>query len=374
MAPFLTAALRCAPILIAGCTTGTSAAAPSADMHPIARFDQAIAAGLPRAVPLPGPASLSRGTGATSGLVVEAHLDVGVRFVDGASGEMYLATWQGEPAVVTRSGDHLDITVAHHDGVSVTGFDGDSDAVHIIESTDDNAATGATKATAARHARRRRDTDGGPPAAPHLQKASPRPTLTFWMFLHDDTLDMDRKHIHARYVAWWIADMAKILPTRKLWAIYSQQVENVTDMAYGHEASLRDWTTIIDFYQRRNELPYVPGKFEYKFMLITSDEPMPGVTGLAWLGGEEAIASLSGRYSIVAHEYGHTLAAVHDDAEVRWSSAWPCETNLVATTAALRSNCYHYSTKNERNMRVHLAREWTMPVGRDSQEIPLLCK
>ncbi len=126
-------------------------------------------------------------------------------------------------------------------------------------------------------------------------------------------------------------------------------------MRYGHEESLRDWTTAIDFYERRNKLPRIPGKFEYKFMLVTSHEPLPGVTGQAWLGGEEAIASLSGRYTIIAHEYGHTLAATHEDAEVQWSSVWPCETNLISSTVALRSNCYRYSRKNERNIRVHMA-------------------
>jgi hypothetical protein len=374
MAPFLTAALRCAPILMTCCTIGVSNAAPSADTHPIARFDRAVAAGLPRTIPVPTRAALSRGSDPTGLLVVQSHLDIGVRFADGASGNMYLATWKGEPAVVTRSGDHLDITVAHHDGISVTGFDGDSNAAHVIESTDGNAGMDAANPTFATHAQRRSDIAGGNPAALPPRTTNQHPTLTFWMFLHDDTLDLDRKHIHARYVAWWIADMAKILPTRKLWAIYSQQVEGVTDITYGSETSLRDWTTAIDLYERRNKLPRVPGKFEYKFMLVTNSEPMPGVTGVAWLGGDEAIASLSGRYTIVAHEYGHTLAAMHDDAEVRWSSLWPCETNLISGTVALRSNCYRYSTKNERNMRVHIAREWTVPVERHPHGIPLFCK
>jgi len=368
MAQLPITALRCTVILAAACTAGICTARP-AITHPIAAFDQAVTAGLPRTVSLAASAERSRGVGGADTLVVESHLDIGIRFADGETGDMYLATWKGEQAVVTRSGDHLDITVARRDGVSVTGFDRDDDTPHVVESADAADARPAAVEHANRQGPSGRNTDG-----PRRPSADQPPTLTFWMFLHDDTLGMDRRHIHARYVAWWIADMKKILPVHRLWAIYSQQVEGLTDMSYGHEESLRDWTTAIDFYERRNKLPRIPGKFEYKFMLVTSKEPLPGVTGQVWLGGEEAIASLSGRYTIIAHEYGHTLGATHDDAEVRWSSVWPCETNLVSGTVAMRSNCYRYSRKNERNMRVQMAREWTVPVNPDPPGIPLFCE
>lgn len=369
MAPLPTAALRCTALFAAACSAGICVAQP-AITHPVTAFDRAIAAGLPRTVSLAASTERSRGTEETNALVVESHLDIGVRFADGEPADMYLATWRGEQAVITRSGDHLDITVARRDGVSVTGFDRDDDTPHVVESAGTGA--GARRATM-EHANHEgiSERNASEPGRPNAYKA---PTLTFWMFLHDDTLGVDRKHIHASYVAWWIADMKRILPVHRLWAIYSQQVEGLTDMPYGHKESLRDWTTAVDSYERRNKLPRIPGKFEYKFMLITSNEPLPGVTGQAWLGGEEAVASLSGRYTIVAHEYGHTLGAVHDDAEVQWSSLWPCETNLISGTVALRSNCYRYSRKNERNMRVHMAREWTVPVNPDPPGIPIFCQ
>lgn len=368
MASLPTAALRCIVILATACTAGVCAA-QAAITHPITTFDRAVAAGLPRTISLAASTERSRGKEGTNALVVESHLDIGVRFADGETGDMYLATWKGEQAVITRSGDHLDITVARRDGVSVTGFDREDDTPHVVESANgDNA-----KRVAMEHANRK-VLSGRNTSEPRRPSVNKSPTLTFWMFLHDDTLGVDRKHIHASYVAWWIADMKKILPVHRLWAIYSQQVEGLTDMRYGHEESLRDWTTAIDFYERRNKLPRIPGKFEYKFMLVTSHEPLPGVTGQAWLGGEEAIASLSGRYTIIAHEYGHTLAATHEDAEVQWSSVWPCETNLISSTVALRSNCYRYSRKNERNIRVHMAREWSVPVNPDPPGIPLFCQ
>jgi hypothetical protein len=196
------------------------------------------------------------------------------------------------------------------------------------------------------------------------------PTLIFWIFLHDDTQDVTQQSIHENYVSWWIADMQRILPAQRVRVIYSRRIDGVTDIAYGHTDSLKDWTIAADAYARHEKLPTLPGRFEYKFMLLTRDEVAPGVSGLAWLGGNHAMASLKGRYTIVAHEFGHTLTAGHDVAEVRWSSGWPCETNLYASVTVLRGNCYRYSAANERRIRVHAASEWTVPVRRYPPDMP----
>ncbi|MBB3226254.1 hypothetical protein FHW69_000844 [Luteibacter sp. Sphag1AF] len=285
-------------------------------------------------------------------LVIESELDVGLRFPGDVPGKMYVATWQGQHAVVTRSGDHLDISVPAAEGVVVTGFDNESDVPHHVD-TSLTFDKGQRQTTA-------------PPASPSTSRAmNPRasslPQITFWMFLHDDVLDVDRQHIHARYVAWWIADLAKVLPSHRLWAIYSQQIAGVTDIPYGHTLALQDWTDAIDSWNTRERTPRPSATLDFKFMLITRDRTAPGTSGQAWQGGEQAMASLNGRYSVIAHEFGHTLAAVHDDAEVRYASGWPCETNMIPVTSVLRANCYRYSAKNERNMRVHVAREWTIP-------------
>lgn len=331
-------------------------------------FDEAVARGLPQTIVLSH-------AGADNGkLVVESSLDVEVRFpgdmTGDVPGDMYVATWRGEHAVLTRSGNHLDISVPRSGSVEVTGFSADAEGSHHVDTgvTHDRQELVIPHASVQTMALPRyaaRSTMAAtPPRKPTL------PTLTFWLFLHDDTLDITRQHIHASYVAWWIADMKKILPSRRLWVIYSQQIEGLTDIPYGHKSALQDWSTAMDTYARQQKLPQVHGEFEYKFMLLTKHEVAPGVSGLAWLGGDQAMASLSGRYTIVAHEYGHTLTANHEDAEVRWSSGWPCETNLKSTASPLRANCYRYSAANERRMRAHMANEWTVPVRLRPPDIP----
>lgn len=324
-------------------------------------FDDAVARGLPQSVVLSAPEGQ---------LIVESALDVEVRFPGGESGEvagaMYLATWRGERAVLTRSGDHLDISVPHAGQMEVIGFSRNTEESHHLSTgRDDKTEPTAMVPT------NTVPQDPMPDVVPgRMRRATPAPTLVFWLFLHDDTLDVTRQHIHASYVAWWIADMKRLLPTRQLWAIYSQQVEGMTDMPYGQESSLIDWTTAVDKYSKREGLPHVRGRFEYKFMLVTRHEVAPRTAGLAWLGGDEAMASLTGRYSIIAHEYGHTMTATHDDAEIRWSSGWPCETNLASPASELRANCYRYSAANERRMRRYAANEWTVPVRLHPPEIP----
>lgn len=330
------------------------------------RFDEAIARELPQTIVL----SDGKSGGA---LVIESLLDVELHFPDVSGdvpGAMYRVTWRGEQAVLTRYGRHFDISMSQSGSVKVIGFSGEADGSHHLETGDAHGLAQPVTGQVLPRMMAMPRYAAGKTAIVKMPRGTARPTLIFWMFLHDDTLGVTREHIHARYVAWWLADMKRILPLRRLSAIYSQQVAGLTDIPYGHASSLRDWTAAVDGYARREKLPHVRGEFEYKFMLLTHDEVAPGVSGLAWLGGEQAMASLMGRYTIVAHEYGHTLTARHEDAEVRWSSGWPCETNLKSAVSLLRANCYRYSAANERRMRSYMANEWTVPVRPDPPNTP----
>lgn len=328
-------------------------------------FDEAIARGLPQTIALDDDT-----------LTIESPLDVELHFPNERSGDvpasMYLVTWRGEQAVLTRSGTHIDISVPRSGSVEVTGFSSEADGSHHMETGVPHSLTESVTRQASSQKMKMPRYAAGKTTIMKAQRAAAQPTLIFWLFLHDDTLGVTREHIHASYVAWWLANMKHILPTQRLSAIYSQHVAGLTDIPYGHESSLKDWSAAVDNYARREKLPRVPGEFEYKFMLVTRDEVAPGASGLAWLGGDEAMASLTGRYTIVAHEYGHTLTASHEDAEVRWSSGWPCETNLMSSVSPLRANCYRYSAANERRMRRYMAHEWTVPVRLDPPGIPRL--
>ncbi|APG03990.1 hypothetical protein BJI69_08840 [Luteibacter rhizovicinus DSM 16549] len=347
-----------------------STASNARPANAIELFDQAVARGLPQTIVLPVPAENARdhpdlGEGL---LLIESPLDVTIRFPgevsDKAEGTLYVATWQGKPAAATRTGNHLDISVRHPDTIEVIGFSKGTEGSHRVEAGLSHGEIRARTMIMPRYTAAER-------VATRPRHLRERPTIVFWLFLHDDTLGMTRQHIHASYLAWWLADMKRVLPTHRLWAIYSQQIAGVTDLPYGHGESLVDWTNAIDAYAKRESLPKIRGELEYKFMLVTNDEVAPGISGLAWLGGDQAIASLKGRFTIIAHEYGHTLNANHDVAEVSWSSGWPCETNLTSDTSSLRANCYRYSATNERRMRAYAANEWTVPVRPDPPDIPL---
>lgn len=362
--PGLPARLPLLPLAVALAMAARTTSARTTNA--VALFDQTVARGLPATVALASTTRQSRGPSNEGELIVDSLLDVELRFPGDVRGTMYLATWQGAPAVVTRSGDHLDISVPGKEGVDVTGFSlASNESHHVRPASRNRDALPIRSEEALRSARAQRvDT---PTALASLKL----PTLIFWMFIHDDVVELSREHIHAGFVAWWIADMKRILPTRNLWVFYSQNQPGMTDVPYGSDSSMHDWTSTVDGFMEKLDIERDPDALDLKFLLLTANNPVPGSTGQSWLGGDEGIASLKGRYSIVAHEYGHMLGAIHDDSEVRWTYGWPCETNMVFDASDFRSNCYRYSPANERRMRTHLAREWTVPVNPNPPEIPL---
>ena len=98
----------------------------------IAAFDEAVRHGLPQTIHISTRQTLGRRAPAGSTLTITDTLDVDVRFPDGTAAQTYLATFDGAPAVVTRSADHLDVTVTGADGIAITGYEMPSNAPHRI--------------------------------------------------------------------------------------------------------------------------------------------------------------------------------------------------------------------------------------------------
>ncbi|SEM47280.1 Metallo-peptidase family M12B Reprolysin-like [Luteibacter sp. UNCMF331Sha3.1] len=355
--------------LAACCLLALLATAPTVRAsNALDRFDAAVADGLPRTIVL-GDTHGARGRDAPGDvLTIAAALDVDVRFTDGVPARLYTGTWRGEPAVMTRSDHHMDITVTGRDGVTITGFTDDSSGSHQVAPPANPGPAQAPRASDAasrRHAgarpamlaARSARASGTTNDLSYLAPAVVPPTVTFWIFLHDDTKGTSRQHINAGYVAWWIADMKRILPSYRLRVFYIDNRPGMTDLSYGNkETDMWRWTLAADAYAAQAKLVYQPGKSEYKFMLITKDLVAPSTVGLAWLGGDQAMVSLKGSYNTVAHEFGHTFGGVHEDSAVWWSYVWPCETNLYPTDYALLSNCYRYTAANEARIRTYLTR------------------
>jgi hypothetical protein len=161
--------------------------------------------------------------------------------------------------------------------------------------------------------------------------------------LHDDTRGTSSQHIHAGYVAWWLADFQRrIAPGRIVDVFYSQEVAGVTDVRYGYLGALHDWSDEIERYADEQ---HIPRTYRHKFLLITKGKVEPDRYGRSWQKGFDGMASIDGRYPEIAHQLGHLLGAKHANAEVRYRGWW-CETNMHAPSLLLRSNCYAYSTPN----------------------------
>lgn len=312
-------------------------AAPSTDVSgAVARFDAAVArlssAGGPLS-PAPGRAPRS-----AADFVVERRLDIALDFPGDVHGTMYGGFLQGEAAVFTRAGDHLDVTRLRNGDTVVNSFDAPPDSRA--------AATAALPAAGQGSTRARRSVPPG-----HFEDPAAYP-LHFYFLKHDDLGEHSIRELHARYVAWWMADMAThVLPVDPFRVSYAERVPWLTSLTYGDKHSL-------DIFERT--LKALDGQYafamdqtyKHKFVLLTAGRPMPGTSGVAFEGGNEAIASIAGRARIVAHEIGHMLGATHLNAETRgW---WGCETNMLSISSSVRSDCLEYSAANQRAMRSYM--------------------
>lgn len=317
------------------------------------RFDSQIAAGLPATIALSneGPArTRARREVGNGRLVIDEKVEVGVNFPGSISADTYRGTLDDQPVVVTRSGHHLDVARPHAQGIAITGYTDDSDVVEDITIADFAPDVPPPAITA----------DATPAPAPaRLPRAlaqtapSRERKLDIRMFVHDDLLRyMTREHVHAAFVSWWLADLrASVAPFVQVDVYYYPPVVGVTDVPYRHTKALVDWTSLMTRWAQDED---IDDTHLNKFVLVTPMEPQPGISGVAWQGGNVAIASASGRYRILAHELGHLLGAEHTDGEVRFQGGWWCETNMYAYASSFRSNCYGYTPANARRMRAYI--------------------
>lgn len=302
----------------------------------VARFDAAVAQ-LVSAEEGPIDAS-GRTKRSAADFSVQRRLNVDVSFPGDIRGSMYSGVFHGEAAVFTRAGDSLDATVMRNGDTEVTSFDATSEDLASVNQAPVSEAPEGSRA--------RRSLAPG-----HFEDPAAY-TLHFHFLKHDDLLDRDARELHARFVAWWLADMAvNVLSVESMQVSYWEKTPWLTSMAYGGVDSLKQFEQTLKVMDPRYGLG-VDQSYKHKYVLLTAGRPMPGTTGVAYEGGNEAIASIAGRSRIVAHEIGHMLGATHAAGETRgW---WGCETNMLSISSRARADCLEYSSANRRAIRSYM--------------------
>lgn len=322
--------------------------------HLVDRFDQAVASGLPARIPVPPDSGgrSRRDVRVADGIVVERRLAVDLRMPDDAAAAMYAGTLDGEHAVFTRAARRLDVSIPEREGVRLVGFAAGRSSATRRMFPADAGRTGEPKSL--------------DPSVPALKPGHLEDPLayhpTFHIFIHDDLRHEDVHALHARFVAWWLHDLLDVLPAEPVVSVYYyMHVPWVSDIDYERDDVLDGFSRALRMHAHSNPaLPYGL-TYKHKFLLLTAGPAVNGSSGLAFEGQSEATASITGRNTVVAHEFGHTLGATHDKAEIFWMGptfihGWlwgSCDTNMHPMAPSDLS-CLLYSEENQRAIRSYL--------------------
>ncbi|WP_052191371.1 hypothetical protein [Luteibacter sp. 9133] len=371
---------RAGPCLLAALLLATPCAFAHGPEHPlppaapaddpvsgfVEAFDKAVAAGLPADLAVPVDVHRPRRDVAAAQLVVQDALNIEVDIPGMPAGRMYRGLFGGREAAITRIGTQVDISVPVRDGVDVTGYTaGSPDVLRERVRNPDAPEPGRRPVPRPRdesHVMPGWPFDMDPPLSSEQAslgrgvRAIEDPLAYsphFFVLIHDD-LDARPLHIHSVFAAWWLTELArKILPAENIRMSYRYRIPGVTDMPYGYPEALDNWHETVKAYAELYGLAH--GKtYKHKYLLMSRDRPMTDAFGVAFEGGNEAMASTEGRVNIVAHEFGHTLGAEHGLAERRYEGWWWCVTNMATGTDDLIGDCHRFSYDNARRIRSYL--------------------
>ncbi len=342
--------LRTIAVLGASCAMSPSIATdgPVDETSVVARFDRALAAGLPQTILLPRDNEHDIGESEAGALTLLSRMAVDIRMPNGDTIDMFDARVDGARAVVSRRADHVDVTMLRDDNLDTRGFTpGTDETEHVTRSGADPIEYSGQPDPIAQGS-----SGTGTVHVAFPERAAKDDPLTINIFVHDDTDIVDGHDLYRDYLSWWLAELQeKIVPDQAIKVDVVGRIRGVTDIKYGGSASITRWTSVV---AKLVEKQGFRRTHKDKYLLFTKNEISPGLSGVALRNKSEAIASKAGGYSIIAHELGHTLGALHEDAEIRYGGWW-CETNMYGNHSPFRSHCCVYSDKNRARIRDYIA-------------------
>lgn len=188
--------------------------------------------------------------------------------------------------------------------------------------------------------------------------ADTSPTLTIWVFPHDELAEISDEQLQIDYFDHWLEEMRQIVSIPVL-LHFERRVPSLTDIDYKTlepSRTLATWSDASWAWRRQQNSP--GSLINNKYLLLTRNglgmEGSTTISGITHQTGHAAIASL-GSYATTGHELGHTFSATHEQSYVNFNG-WFCETYMYPERLGLRSNCYRYSDENRANIANYLDR------------------
>lgn len=328
----------CLVLALAGPSSlAAHAASPDMAAGVPARFDAAVAAGLPATLPTGanGTPEEMGATPASGDIAIRRRLKSRSTYSDGTAVELYDVRFRGLDAVALRHGASL--RIASVDGRllhSTTFKAGDEPPVEHVVPVDAPFPQGTID----------EEPEHDTVDLPDNDEESR--DLHVFAFVHDD-VPLDDDALFERFFAWWIKRMEfDVLEDRRTHVHLRRSIPGVTDPSYGYNGALAQWVQSARRYTDP-ELPAPVGiKYIRNILLVKGAEVERGAAGIAnRQPGSYAMASTIGSIAVPAHEIGHMLGASHDHAERRFTGPFStCDTLMYPVDPTVP--CKAYSLPN----------------------------
>ncbi|WP_109514424.1 reprolysin-like metallopeptidase [Pseudomonas ovata] len=192
-----------------------------------------------------------------------------------------------------------------------------------------------------------------PTSLDQVDGPAPLRPIVLTLFLHDQLTRQEVSDLNDGYLGWFIKEVTDITGRRvNVLSITGQP--GYTDFGYrlgDGIQTLQAWKEHVLDYVDRHNLPR-PGRY-HKYVLVTRHRLTSDILGISFSTQGVAIASLRS-WSTIAHEVGHTLGALHENAQTRYTPGLPCQTLMAPTESLILPSCYVFSDSNREAIKAYL--------------------